>query len=99
MKNIKKFIYSPVFVIIIVFIMLISGIKFWQNYRKINQLKEKIDILNQRIQKAENENQQIKEELNNLKDYSYVEKIARKELGLVKPGEILLIPIEENKSK
>jgi len=79
--------------------MLISGIKFWQNYRKINQLKEKIDILNQRIQKAENENQQIKEELNNLKDYSYVEKIARKELGLVKPGEILLIPIEENKSK
>jgi len=99
LKNIKKFIYSPVFVIIIVFIMLISGIKFWQNYRKINQLKEKIDILNQRIQKAENENQQIKEELNNLKDYSYVEKIARKELGLVKPGEILLIPIEENKSK
>ncbi|NLM97500.1 MAG: hypothetical protein GX175_07830 [Halanaerobiaceae bacterium] len=41
------------------------------------------------------EKNRLEEELENVNNPEYIEKIAREELGLVKPGELLIIPVEE----
>lgn len=80
---------------ILVVIFSVTGYKFYQNYQKISHMKQKVAELEEEIAKAENENEQLKEDLDNLDDPEYIERIARKKLGLVKPGEVLLIPVEE----
>ncbi len=92
MKNNKTIIMTVVFLII----MLLIGLKFYASYKKMDSLENEIETLTEKIEKTEAENEQLKDELDNLNDLEYIEKIARKKLGLVKPGEVLLIPVEEN---
>lgn len=63
---------------------------------KTHQLNKKLDLLKLDIINMKKENDKIKSEIHTLKrDPSYVEKIAREELGLVKPGEIVFEFVEK----
>jgi len=95
MKDNKVIIMIIIFIIIMTFI----GIKFFINCRKIGSLEGRIEVLSEKIEEAENKNMEIKKELENLNNLEYIEKIARKKLGLVKPGEVLLIPVEEKENE
>lgn len=48
--------------------------------------------LQDRISELEHSNKSLAEEKNRLASPAYVEKIAREQLGLVKPGEVPYIP-------
>ena len=53
-------------------------------------LKKEADQIKERNIKLEEENQKLREEVKRLqKDKRYIEEIARKELGMVKEGEII----------
>ncbi len=95
MKNNKVIIMTVIFIII----MSVIGIKFFINCKKINSLENRIEVFSEKIDEAENKNRDLKKELKNLNDLEYIEKIARRKLGLVKPGEVLLIPVEKDKEK
>lgn len=79
--------------------LLISLFNFYTNYQKIDKLETKISDLNQEIEKAEKRNENLKEKLVNVQSDEFIEKTARTKLGLVKPGEVLVIPVEENEDK
>ena len=54
------------------------------------QLKRNYKEMQQRVEKLDKENQKLVEEINQLRDNpEYIERIAREELGMVKPGEVL----------
>ncbi len=95
MKDNRVIIMIRIFIII----MAVIGVKFFINCRKIASLECEIEVLGEEIKEAENKNKELKEELENLNDLDYIEKIARKKLGLVKPGEVLLIPVEEKENE
>lgn len=95
MKDRKVIIMTVIFIIIMSFI----AVKFFVNYKRIDTLQDRIQVLSEKVDKAENKNKALEKELENLNDLKYIEKIARKKLGLVKPGEVLLIPVEEKKEK
>lgn len=57
--------------------------------------KEK-DAARQKLEQLEQANIHLNEERSRLAKPSYIEKIAREELGLVKPGEIPYIPAGKN---
>ncbi|ACL68811.1 Septum formation initiator [Halothermothrix orenii H 168] len=90
-----NFITSKGFKVLLVIFLIFMAIKFYNNYRAISRLEKQVSNLHQEIKIARARNTRLKEQLKNVDDPSYIEKIARKELGLVKPGELLLIPIEE----
>ena len=90
----KKVIYIIIFVVFIIFGL--TFIKVYNNYQEINNLANRLDSLENEIQLAEKENQELKDYLANIEDDEYVEKIAREKLGLVKPGEMLIIPVIED---
>jgi len=93
----SNFIKSRFFKVLLIFLLVFTVYKFFVNYQQINKLKNKIDSLENAITLAEEDKIELQKELKNIDSPEYIEKIARDELGLVKPGELLLIPVEEEK--
>lgn len=88
-------IHSKGFKVIFIIIFIFLFYKFYINYRQIQDLENRIVKLEDSINLAKEEKNKLKTELENINNPKYIEKIAREELGLVKPGELLLIPVEE----
>jgi cell division protein FtsB len=63
------------------------------NLRAIMQETENAKV---RLEQAQQVNQHLVEERDKLNTSDYVEKLAREELGLVKPGEVPYIPAQKN---
>ncbi|MFI5358767.1 MAG: septum formation initiator family protein [Halanaerobiales bacterium] len=89
------FLRSRFFKIILLGIVVLIACKFYQNYRNIRKLEYTIMELENSIITARNEKARLEEELKNINNPEFIERVAREELGLVKPGELLLIPVEE----
>ncbi len=59
------------------------------NFRAIRTMRKEIRELEKRVEELREENTRLNEELTALKhDPAYIEALARKKLGLIKPGEI-----------
>lgn len=84
-------------VIILLIIIVLAGFNYYTNIKKINQLKTKISELNKEIESSREKQANLKVQLKDIDNKDFVERIARTKLGLVKPGEILVIPVEEKK--
>ncbi|MTI60016.1 MAG: septum formation initiator family protein [Firmicutes bacterium] len=95
MKALKSFVFSRGFKLILVLLLIFTGYSFYTNYKEIKDIEFTIKEMEEKIEMASQKNLELKEELAYLNDPSYIEEIARKELGLVKPGELLIIPVEE----
>ncbi len=74
--------------IILLFIFYVTFV-FSEKYASILELRVYIYELKDEIKGLEKENQLLAEKIDLLNTNSYIEKIAREELDLVKPNEIL----------
>ena len=63
---------------------------------ELNAVNRKAEATRIRLEQLKQANQALAEEKVRLTTPAYVEKLARDELGLVKPGEIPYIPAEKN---
>lgn len=61
----------------------------------LNQVKEQTIIAEERLNKAKQINEELTVEKNNLNQVEYIEKVAREELGMTKPGEVPYISEEK----
>jgi cell division protein FtsB len=97
MEVLKTLKNSKIIVFILIFIILSSFItyKFYVNHIKIIKLQKRIEELNVKIEISRLKNLELKKNLENANDPKNIEELARKELGLVKPGEVLLIPLKD----
>ena len=69
--------------IVICFLLVIIALQGLQQHRLKVLLAEQLTL----VEEAENRNQLVAEEINRLDEPSYIEMLARRYLGLVKPGE------------
>lgn len=90
----KDFFLNPVVITIIAVIALIVAFNFYQNMTKINKIETKIRKIEDQIAAEKAKNNELEENIENSNNNEYIEEIARKKLGLVKPGEKVLIPVE-----
>lgn len=86
----SKIIWALILVLIFYIVFLFSD-----KYAKTLQLKEDIKRLESDIKELKLKNKNLSEEVESLKADKYIEKIAREELGLTKPDEILIKGIEK----
>lgn len=61
----------------------------------LNQVEEQTIIAEERLNKAKQINEELTVEKNNLNQVEYIEKVAREELGMTKPGEVPYISEEK----
>lgn len=78
-------------VIILCILVIWIGINFARNGVRNYKLRIEIESLQREIAAIELRNQQLEEEILNWQSPEYVERVAREELGLVKPGETVYI--------
>jgi len=95
MISIRSIFHSKIIWAIILLLILYIVFLFSDKYARTLQLKEDIKILESEIEELKLKNNNLSEEVESLKSDKSVEKIAREELGLTKPDEILIIGIEK----
>ena len=95
MISIRSIFHSKIIWAIILLLILYIVFLFSDKYARTLQLKEDIKILESEIEKLKLKNNNLSEEVESLKSDKSVEKIAREELGLTKPDEILIKGIEK----
>ena len=95
MISIKSVFQSKIVWILILLLFFYTTYIFSDKYARILQLKEDIKELETEIEKLELRNKDLSEEVDCLSKKKSIEKIAREELGLTKPDEILIKGIEK----
>ncbi len=93
-ENRKKWIWITASTLLAGFLMYL----FIPTYSTLEKYREGREALNNRVKELEKENKNLKMEIRKLRsDPLYIEKIARKELGMMRRGEIIY-RIEEEES-
>ncbi len=95
MISIRSVFHSKIVWAIILLLTLYIIFLFSDKYARTLQLKEDIIRLESEIEELKSKNNNLSEEVESLKSDKSVEKIAREELGLAKPDEILIKGIEK----
>ncbi len=95
MISIKSIFQSKIIWILVLLLLFYAAYIFSDKYARILQLKEDIKELETEIEKLELRNKDLSEEVDCLSKKKTIEKIAREELGLTKPDEILIKGIEK----
>ncbi len=95
MISIRSIFHSKIVWAIILLLILYIVFLFSDKYARTLQLKEDIKRLESELEELKLKNSSLSEEVEALKSDKSVEKIAREELGLTKPDEILIKGIEK----
>ncbi|MBA3062601.1 MAG: septum formation initiator family protein [Atribacteria sp.] len=95
MISIRSIFHSKIVWVIILLLILYIVFLFSDKYARTLQLKEDIKRLESELEELKLKNNSLLEEVESLKSDKSVEKIAREELGLTKPDEILIKGIEK----
>ncbi len=79
--------FSLFWVLLLVIVVYFSSVLISQQMH-LNQVGQSQLTAERRLEAAQRENERLKQELESLNDLSYIERIARDELGLTKKGEL-----------
>ena len=82
-KCIERFILAMLALICVYLV----GITIKQEFY-LNEVNQQTQIAQQRLEEAQKLNDKLQEEKANLEKPEYIEKVARDELGMTKPGEV-----------
>ncbi len=78
--------------IILGLVLVVSASSFWHLWQLHLQIKGKLGQLNQEKTALLDQQQELKDEIAKLNTPSYIEQLAREQLGLVRHGEIMIAP-------
>ena len=82
-KCIERFILAMLALICVYLVGIIIKQEFY-----LNEVNQQTQIAQQRLEEAQKLNDKLQEEKANLEKPEYIEKVARDELGMTKPGEV-----------
>lgn len=91
--DIKKLGLRAVIVLVAAYFIYVM---IWQQVM-ISNKNEEIEALSKNIEQATQESERLRQEVENLSDPEYIERIARETLGLVRPNERVFV--DSNKSE
>jgi Septum formation initiator len=77
---------------VLLFSLVVVGSSVWQLWKLHSQVEDQLASLNQEKVTLLQQEKQLHEEITQLNTPSYIEQLAREQLGLVKHGEILISP-------
>jgi len=84
---------------VLTIVFLISFFFSQEGISELQQARQRVAALQQDIERLRAENQQLAEQINNLRNSTFsVEKIAREDLGMAKEGEIVYV-VEDGETK
>ena len=85
----KGILIRKIILVMLAFSLVIFVLLFWGQTRSYQQIKKEADLLEAGLEGLHAENELLKKEAGLLKKQDYIEVLARKQLGMVRPGEII----------
>ncbi|GBF32148.1 cell division protein DivIC [Desulfocucumis palustris] len=70
---------------------------FGTHFNKLYAMQQDVEKIQVQVKDLEKKNNELKQQLKMAQSDAYVEKVAREELNLAKPGESRIIPVQSNK--
>lgn len=94
-KRRKKINYGRLFLTLIICALLVVCCVTLGNIRELSKERSDLEAENEKLQA---EKEQLVNELANVQDLDYIEEQARKQLNMIKPGEVLYVIDDKDKS-
>ena len=63
-------------------------------FSRLHSMQANVNSLQNQVKEIENRNTALREQIKQIKSDAYIEQVAREQLGLVKPGETLVVPAQ-----
>lgn len=92
-KYTKRKFSIPILVMACVFMYL--AISLSGEVQKLNAMRHNVAEIEYQMEQLQNKNAELHKTLELMKTNDYVEQVARENLGLVKPGESIIVPVEQ----
>lgn len=81
---------------VVILIILITAVySFFRVSTRVKNMKQRLNSLKAEAENLDKEVKVLDKRLQHVNSKEFIEEVARKELGLVKPGEALYIVVEE----
>lgn len=82
--------------VLVFFIAMVAYITFSISSQigRLQAMQNNVETIQSQVEELKHKNAALREELKRIKTDSYVEQVAREQLGLVKPGETLIVPAQ-----
>jgi len=98
-KLIKGKAFSVFLILLVFFIIGFIVITNWRINRRRSELTDRVSLLKEEVQELEERNKELKEKKINSESDNYLEKVARNQLDLKKPGEEVIVVQKEEEQK
>ena len=63
-------------------------------FNRLHSMQTNVESLQKQVKEIETRNTALREQIKQIKSDAYIEQAAREQLGLVKPGETLVVPTQ-----
>ena len=98
-KKRQRMISTPKVVAIVTFTLVaVLSVDFGRKALDNYQIQRQVEWLSQQVAAERDTNQALQDTLQYVESDAYVEKAARESLGLVKPGEVAVVPVRQAES-
>lgn len=81
--------------LVMLLVMVYMGFSLVGEMKKLEAMRQNVEQIEQEMQQLQSKNAELHKTLEMIKSNDYIEQMARENLGLVKPGESLIIPVKE----
>ncbi|MEG6617185.1 septum formation initiator family protein [Peptococcaceae bacterium 1198_IL3148] len=81
--------------IVMTLVVIYMAVSLAGEMQKLNVMRQNVQAIEQQVEQLQNKNAELHKTLELMQSKDYVERVARENLGLVKPGESLIVPVEQ----
>lgn len=81
------------------FMLFYMVFSFGTNFNRLHSMQQDVEKIESQIDDLQKKNNELRQQLKMAQSDAFVEKIAREELNLVKPGETRIVPVQTNTQK
>lgn len=90
----RKFYHARLPVILALIFLVYLLFSFSVQFNRLSAMQKKLQEIQEEVQTLQQRNSSLQEELRMMQSDAYIEKEAREKLGLIKPGETRIVPVQ-----
>jgi cell division protein FtsL len=81
------------------FMLAYMMLSFGTNFNRLHSMQQDVEKIQSQIDELQKKNSDLRQQLKMAQSDAFVEKIAREELNLIKPGETRIVPVQTDSQK
>lgn len=98
-KRVFRLSKSKLPLLVLLVLLFYLAITFTLQFHRLAALHQEIRQVQKQVTELQSKNSELREQLKRVQSDSYIEQMAREKLGLIKPGEARIVPLEPSRKQ